>query len=71
MAELIELGSPHLMLAHADGDDRLSAFRTDMDFHCAIVAAAKNPQLVETHAGYNARLWRVLVALQKQRQQTI
>ena len=30
-----------------------------MNFHCAIVAAAKNPQLVETHAGYNARLWRV------------
>lgn len=55
----IEQLNKQMVEASSDGDDRLMAFRTDMDFHCAIVAAAKNPQLIETHAGYNARLWRV------------
>jgi DNA-binding GntR family transcriptional regulator len=30
-----------------------------MAFHAAIVAAANNAALAETHATYNARLWRV------------
>lgn len=55
----IEQLNEQIVTASADGDDRLSAFRTDMVFHCAIVAAARNPQLAETHASYNARLWRV------------
>lgn len=55
----IEQLNEQIVMTSSDGNDRLTAFRTDMDFHCAIVAAAKNPQLVETHAGYNARLWRV------------
>jgi len=42
---------------HADGP--LEAFRKDMDFHTAIVEAAGNAALIETHATYNARLWRI------------
>lgn len=42
-----------------DSDGKLEAFRRDMAFHAAIVAAADNAALAETHASYNARLWRV------------
>ncbi len=42
-----------------DADGQLEAFRRDMAFHEAIVAAAGNDALRETHASYNARLWRV------------
>ncbi|PLS21113.1 GntR family transcriptional regulator [Neptunicoccus cionae] len=42
-----------------DGDEPLEAFRRDMAFHTAIVAASGNHALYETHAVYNARLWRV------------
>ena len=41
--------------------DRLSSidfFKTDMDFHAGIIAAGGNAALVDTHAKYNARLWR-------------
>lgn len=37
----------------------LEAFRLDMRFHEKIVEAAQNDALAETHATYNARLWRV------------
>ena len=40
-------------------DKKLEAFRLDMAFHEAIVAASKNEMLVEIHAKMNARLWRV------------
>lgn len=46
------------MIDMADSDDRLALFRLDMDFHSAIVAAAHNPALLETHDQYNSRLWR-------------
>lgn len=36
----------------------LAFFHLDMDFHGAIVAAARNAPLAETHRQYNARLWR-------------
>lgn len=49
-------------------EGRLEAFRRDMQFHDAIVAASKNKALAETHARYNARLWRVRF-LSSQRQQ--
>ena len=39
-------------------DGPLEAFRRDMRFHEAIVAASGNTALAETHATYNARLWR-------------
>ena len=42
-----------------DTDGKLEAFRRDMAFHEAIVAASGNTALGETHASYNARLWRV------------
>ncbi|WP_299500384.1 GntR family transcriptional regulator [uncultured Roseobacter sp.] len=42
-----------------DTDGQLEAFRMDMRFHEAIVAASGNEALAETHATYNARLWRV------------
>ncbi len=57
--EHIEQLNKQILMASTDGDDRLTAFRTDMDFHCAIVAASGNPQLAEVHAANNARLWRV------------
>ena len=47
------------LIALRKTDSSLDAFRCDMDFHCAIVAASGNRALVETHATYNARLWRV------------
>ena len=40
-------------------EEQLQAFRLDMQFHQAIVAAARNKALAETHTTYNARLWRV------------
>ena len=46
------------MVALAESDDRLKLFGLDMAFHRAIVAAAHNPALVETHTQYNSRLWR-------------
>ncbi|THH38214.1 GntR family transcriptional regulator [Aliishimia ponticola] len=42
-----------------DAEGQLAAFRRDMDFHGAIVEASGNRALLETHATYNARLWRV------------
>lgn len=42
-----------------DTKEQLQAFRLDMQFHQAIVAAARNKALSTTHATYNARLWRV------------
>ncbi|MFG5379599.1 GntR family transcriptional regulator [Yoonia sp. R2-816] len=42
-----------------DTNGQLEAFRMDMQFHETIVAAAGNEALAETHATYNARLWRV------------
>jgi DNA-binding GntR family transcriptional regulator len=42
-----------------DADGQLEAFRRDMAFHDAIVEASGNRALFESHATYNARLWRV------------
>ncbi|MEO1457713.1 MAG: GntR family transcriptional regulator [Pseudomonadota bacterium] len=42
----------------SDADDALRFFERDMAFHEAIVAAAQNAPLAETHATYNRRLWR-------------
>lgn len=39
-------------------EDPVTSFKRDMTFHCAIVMAAHNEPLVETHDSYNARLWR-------------
>ena len=33
-------------------------FKTDMDFHTSIIGASGNAALMDTHAKYNARLWR-------------
>ena len=33
-------------------------FKTDMNFHTSIIAASGNAALMDTHAKYNARLWR-------------
>lgn len=38
--------------------DPVARFERDMEFHCAIVAAAHNAMLAETHGAYLARLWR-------------
>lgn len=46
------------MIADSDAPGSLAAFRLDMDFHRAIVKAAGNRPLSETHRQYNARLWR-------------
>ena len=39
-------------------EDSLDSFRRDMAVHSAIIAAGHNKPLIETHATYNARLWR-------------
>lgn len=49
--------------------EQLKAFRSDMNFHEAIVAASRNRTLIETHSKLNARLWRVRF-LSSQRQET-
>lgn len=41
-----------------EGSDPLIFFERDMAFHRAIVSACGNAPLGETHATYNARLWR-------------
>lgn len=46
------------MIELAESEDRMARFRLDMEFHRAIVAAAHNSALQETHEQYNARLWR-------------
>lgn len=42
-----------------DADGQLEGFRQDMAFHEGIVEASGNRALIESHATYNARLWRV------------
>lgn len=46
------------MVDLAESEDQLELFELDMKFHKAIVAAAHNPPLIETHNQFNARLWR-------------
>ncbi len=55
------------MIEEAPSADPLSAFRLDMEFHRAIVLAAANPSLLETHRQYNARLWRARFISSKRR----
>lgn len=58
-AEIAEVaGLQAGMRAASDSAAPLEFFRTDMAFHGAIVAAARNAPLAETHRQYNARLWR-------------
>ena len=42
----------------SDSAEPLVFFSRDMEFHSAIVASSGNLPLQETHATYNARLWR-------------
>ena len=42
-----------------DAEGQVEAFRRDMAFHNSIVEASGNRALFESHATYNARLWRV------------
>ena len=46
------------MVDLAESEEDLKRFELDMAFHKAIVAAAHNPPLTETHQQYNSRLWR-------------
>ncbi len=57
IAQIAALSGDHVKLNSAGKP--LEAFRRDMEFHSAIVAASGNQALVETHTTYNARLWRV------------
>lgn len=56
-----------------DDLDPLDMFEIDMSFHSAIVRAAHNATLAETHAAFLARLWRVryLAAAQEQNRQDL
>ncbi|MEM6942594.1 MAG: GntR family transcriptional regulator [Pseudomonadota bacterium] len=59
-AELVEIERLNAAIREArDANGQLEAFRADMRFHVAIVAASGNAALAETHATYNARLWRL------------
>ncbi|MEM6383954.1 MAG: GntR family transcriptional regulator [Pseudomonadota bacterium] len=58
--ELATIADINMSIADAaDAEGKLRAFRQDMQFHNAIVAAARNQALADTHKTYNARLWRV------------
>jgi len=46
------------MVQKSDDMSSIDFFKTDMAFHTGIVAASGNAALVDTHAKYNARLWR-------------
>lgn len=56
LARVAELNDA--MLALSWEGDPLERFEIDMAFHAAIVEAARNRPLIETHRQYNARLWR-------------
>lgn len=59
-AQLAEIERINTSIKEArDTEGQLQAFRMDMRFHEAIVAASGNEALAETHRTYNARLWRV------------
>ncbi|MEM7498591.1 MAG: GntR family transcriptional regulator [Pseudomonadota bacterium] len=45
--------------ASVEEDDPLALFERDMALHVAIARASHNPALIETHAAFLARLWRV------------
>ncbi|MEM6988139.1 MAG: FCD domain-containing protein, partial [Pseudomonadota bacterium] len=47
--------------------DPLEFFKWDMAFHQAIVKAARNQPLAETHKSYNSRLWRARFISSKMR----
>ena len=58
--QIKDIAQSNATIIKTQGDNtRLHAFQADMRFHQSIVKAAKNPPLAETHAKYNARLWRV------------
>lgn len=59
MREIADINAAIAEVNTDDGDGKLAGFQADMRFHQAIVQAAGNPPLAETHASYNARLWRV------------
>ena len=71
--ELEEIaGLQRQMVDLAESDDRMRLFGLDMAFHRAIVAAAHNPPLFETHSQYNSRLWRArFVSSQRRANQDI
>ncbi len=46
------------MVETSEDPDTVGFFKTDMAFHCAIVAAGGNQPLIKTHLQYNSRLWR-------------
>lgn len=71
--ELEEIaGLQRQMVELAESDDRIRLFGLDMAFHRAIVAAAHNPPLFETHSQYNSRLWRArFVSSQRRANQDI
>ena len=46
------------MSEKSDRIEPLEFFKIDMEFHRQLVAASRNPALIETHRQYNARLWR-------------
>lgn len=59
-ADIALVRQRHEDLAAMDAHgDRIALFEADMAFHTAIVAAAHNAPLTETHRAYLARLWRV------------
>jgi len=46
------------MVEKSDAMSSIDFFKTDMEFHTGIITASANAALVDTHAKYNARLWR-------------
>ncbi len=58
--EICEIRALHFeMLAAYSRKDRLAYFKLNQKIHKAIVAASRNQALIDTHAQFNARVYRV------------
>ena len=58
--EIAEIRALHFeMLAAFSRKDRLTYFKLNQQIHTSIVAASRNASLIETHAQFNARLYRI------------
>lgn len=67
-AEIEQISAFCDQMTHAPkGIDPLDYFRLDMAFHRAIIMASRNLPLIDTHATYNARLWRARFISSKRR----
>ncbi|MCY4007566.1 MAG: GntR family transcriptional regulator [Rhodobacteraceae bacterium] len=56
--DIAHISNLHNKMQNSAELDSLEFFRTDMEFHKAIIGLSGNKSLIETHRQYNGRLWR-------------